>query len=110
MEFINEEFFKRVFGKSKKSKNLDTEVDNIINFLNENEIFDWDDFLKMKTFDKEVVKSLLNHNKTKKESEELLFKVRLSLSNNSQLRGYLKELENNEDYEKCAIIIKKLSK
>ena len=112
MEFINEEFFKRIFGKrksNKKFKKIENDVENIINFLNDNEIYDWDDFLNMKTFDREVVKSLINHDKTKDESEEIYFRIRMELSNNQQLREYLKELENKEDFERCAIVLKKLS-
>ena len=111
MYFINEDFFKKIFGKkpNKKLKNINTYVNDIIQFLNENDIYDWDDFLTMKNFDYEVVKSLINHEKTKEESEEIYFRVRLKLSNRPQLRTYLKELEENEDFEKCNIILKKLS-
>jgi len=33
----------------------------------------------------------------------------MELSNNQQLREYLKELENKEDFERCTILLKKLS-
>ena len=44
-----------------------------------------------------------------KELEEVRFKLRIELSSRQQLKDYLKELESNEEYEKCALIVKKLS-
>lgn len=41
--------------------------------------------------------------------KEIRFLIRLELSNTQQLKEFLRELEENEEYEKCARIIKKLS-
>jgi hypothetical protein len=44
-----------------------------------------------------------------KELEEIRFRIRLELSDRRQLLDYIKELEQNEEYEKCARIVKKIS-
>jgi hypothetical protein len=41
--------------------------------------------------------------------EEIRFRIRLELSDRRQLLDYIKELEQNEEYEKCARIVKKIS-
>ena len=41
---------------------------------------------------------------------EVRFNLRLELYNKEQLRDYLKELEENEEYEKCTKVLKKISK
>jgi hypothetical protein len=116
MEFINEEFFKKILNKDKsKDKSLKTRVDscvdNILSFLKENDIVDWDGFMKMSTFNRDVINKIIDHEiKDFKELKEVNFLIRLELSDNQQLREYLKELEDLEDYEKCAKIIKKINK
>lgn len=115
MEFINEEFFKKIFNRNKsKDKSLksrvDSCVDSILSFLNENDIKDWNDFMRMSTFDRDVVNKIIDHEvKDFKELKEVNFLIRLELSDNQQLREYLKELEKLEDYEKCAKIVKKIN-
>jgi hypothetical protein len=44
-----------------------------------------------------------------KELEEIRFRIKLELSNRNQLKEYLKELEQIEDYEKCAQVLKMMS-
>lgn len=114
MDFINEEFFKNVFKKKKEkayNNKIDEKVESIIDFLKENGIIDWNDFQNMGKFDEEVVKSLITHDaKDQEEINNIYFRIRLELSDKEQLKEYLKELENEEDYEKCAIIVKKISK
>jgi hypothetical protein len=44
-----------------------------------------------------------------KELGEIRFRIRLELSDRRQLLDYIKELEQNEEYEKCARIVKKIS-
>ena len=50
-EFINEEFFKKVFNQSKRQtptfNRVDTCVENILNFLAENGVYNWDKFLNI---------------------------------------------------------------
>lgn len=115
MEFLNEEFFKRIFNKKKpleksaKSR-VESCVDSILSFLKENEINDWNDFMRMSTFDRDVINQIIDHEiKNYKEVKEVNFLIRMELSDVPQLREYLKELEELEEYEKCAQILKKIN-
>lgn len=115
-DFINEEFFKRLFNKGKKqtqeSKNRVKDcVDNIIKFLKDNDINDWNDFMSSGKFDKYVIDSIIDKSvENMRELEEVRFGIRLELSDRQQLLDYKQELEDDEEYEKCALIVKKLSK
>ncbi len=115
-EFINEEFFKKLYNSSKKnSKNkklnrVDSCVNGILNFLAENDVYNWDKFLSMPAFDRSVIDKLIDSEiKTMDELKEVKFRIRLELSDRKQLLEYKDELESNEEYEKCALIVKKLS-
>ena len=115
-DFINEEFFKRLFNRKKsvtpESKSrVDSCVSHILKFLSDNDVIDWNDFMKMTQFDKDVVNKLIDSEvKNMSELEDVRFKIRLELSDKPQLVEYQKELEDAEEYEKCAMIVKKLSK
>jgi len=114
-EFINEGFFRKVFGKKKKSKStvksrIDLCVDEIIKFLSDNNIYTWDRFGSSTKFERDTVNKLIDNSAINmKELEEIRFRIRLELSNRRQLLDYIKELEQNEEYEKCARIVKKIS-
>jgi hypothetical protein len=112
-DFLNEEFFKKIFGKKKKSEqksNVDQCVEEIVNFLNENGIYTWDDFIYSKKADKYIINKIIDDSTSNmKELEEVRFKLKLELSNRQQLKNLLKEMEIGEEYEKCALIVKKLS-
>jgi len=115
MEFINEEFFKKIFNKNSKNKSskesrVNSCVSNILSFLKENEINDWNDFMRMSTFDRDVINQIIDHEvKDYKEVKEVNFLVRLELSDHQQLKEYKDELESIEEYEKCALIVKKMN-
>lgn len=111
-DFLNEEFFRKIFGR--KNKNTKSEIDQcveeIINFLNENGIYNWDDFIFSKKTDKYIINKIIDGSaKNMKDVEEIRFKLRLELSSRQQLREYLKELESVEEYEKCAKIVKAMN-
>ncbi len=115
-DFLNEEFFKKIFNSSKKNNKVkkdnrvDSCVDSILNFLAENDVYNWDRFLSMSQFDRSVIDRLIDGEiKTMDELREVKFKIRLELSDRKQLIEYKSELESNEEYEKCALIVKKLS-
>jgi len=112
IEFINEEFFKKMFNKKTKSSprsRIESCVDNILSFLKENDIKDWNDFMIMSTFDRDIVNKIIDHEvKNFKELKEVNFLIRLELSDSQQLREYKDELESLEEYEKCAKIVKRL--
>ena len=112
-DFLNEEFFRKIFKSGKKASQkskIDSCVEEIMNFLNENGIYTWDDFLYSKKADKYIINKIIDGSTSNmKELEEVRFKLRLELSSRQQLKDYLKELESNEEYEKYALIVKKLS-
>jgi len=115
-DFVNEEFFKRLFNRKKtvtpESKSrVDSCVNNVIKFLKENDINDWNDFISAGKFDKYVIDSIIDKSvDNMSELEEVRFKIRIELSDRPQLVEYKKELEDAEEYEKCAMIVKKLSR
>jgi hypothetical protein len=115
MEFINEEFFRKIFNKKKTNKSskksrLDTCLFNILEFLKGNDINDWNDFMGMSQFDREIVDKIIDHEiKNFDELKEIKFLIKLELADTQQLREFLTEYEDKEEYEKCAQIIKKIS-
>ena len=115
-QFINEEFFKKLFNNSKKKNKttklsrVDSCVVNILDFLSENGVYNWNGFMKMPVFDRDVINKLIDSEvKTMDELKEVRFRIRLELSDREQLIEYKNELELEEEYEKCALIVKKLS-
>jgi hypothetical protein len=115
-QFINEEFFKKIFNNSKKKNKttklsrVDSCVVNILDFLSENDVYNWDGFMKMSQFDRDVINKLIDTEvNSMDELKQVRFRVRLELSNREQLMEYKNELELEEEYEKCALIVKKIS-
>ena len=115
-QFINEEFFKKLFNNSKKKNKttklsrVDSCVVNILDFLSENDVYNWNKFLKMSQFDRDVIDKLIDSEvNTMNELKEVRFKLKLELADRKQLMEYKDELESEEEYEKCALIVKKLS-
>lgn len=114
-EFINEKFFRRIFNSSKKKNTkvvnrVDSCVQNILNFLAENDVYNWDKFMRLPQFDRSVIDKLIDSEvKTMKELNEVKFKLKLELMNRAQLTELKNELELDEEYEKCALIVKKIS-
>ncbi len=113
-DFVNEELFKRIFNMRKSSSQnskLDICVSNILSFLKDNDIKDWNDFIRMKKFDRDIVNKIIDSEVDNMlELQEIRFRIRLELSDKPQLLEYQKELENAEEYEKCDIISKKLNR
>lgn len=112
-DFLNEKFFSKIFGKKNKVKEKPSTqkcVEEIIKFLSDNDINSWDDFIYSNKTDKYIINKLIdNSSKNMEDLKEIRFLIRLELSNTQQLKEFLRELEENEEYEKCARIIKKLS-
>jgi hypothetical protein len=113
LNFINEEFFKRI-GNRKKTKqtksHIETCVEELVKFLNDNEIFTWDDFIYSNKTDKYIIDKLIDgYAKNMKDLQDIRFKLKLELCNRIQLKDLIKELEENEEYEKCAEVLKKMS-
>jgi len=115
-QFINEEFFKKIFNNSKKKNKttklsrVDSCVVNILDFLSENDVYNWNKFLKMSQFDRDVIDKLIDSEvNNMDELREVRFRLKLELGDRKQLMEYKDELESEEEYEKCAQIVKKLS-
>jgi hypothetical protein len=115
-QFINEEFFKKIFNNSKKKNKttklsrVDSCVVNILDFLSENDVYNWSQFLKMSQFDRDVIDKLIDSEvNNMDELREVRFRLKLELGDRKQLMEYKDELESEEEYEKCALIVKKLS-
>lgn len=112
-DFLNEKFFSKIFGKKNKVKEKPSTqkcVEEIIKFLSDNDINSWDDFIYSNKTDKYIINKLIdNSSKNMEDLKEIRFLIRIELSNTQQLKEFLRELEENEEYEKCARIIKKLS-
>lgn len=86
-------------------------TDGILYFLKSNGINDWNEFLNISQFKRDVVNKMIDDEvRDMKELGEVRFNLKLELSDKEQLREYLKELEQNEEYEKCAKVLKKISK
>jgi protein-arginine kinase activator protein McsA len=86
-------------------------TDGILYFLKDNNINDWNEFVNMSQFKRDVINKMIDKQvKDMKELGEVRFNLKLELSDVEQLREYLKELEKNEEYEKCAKVLKKISK
>lgn len=86
-------------------------TDGILYFLKSNDINDWNEFLNISQFKKDVINKMIDDEvRDMKELGEVRFNLKLELSDTKQLREYLKELEYNEEYEKCAKVLKKISK
>jgi hypothetical protein len=115
-QFINEEFFKKLFNNSKKKNKttklsrVDSCVVNILDFLSENDVYNWNQFLKMSQFDRDVIDKLIDSQVDNMDGlKEVRFKLKLELADRKQLMEYKDELESEEEYEKCALIVKRLS-
>lgn len=113
-DFINEEFF-NFFRRSSKKKSMKIDkieecVCKILEFLKDNQIEDWNDYMSMTAFDRDIVHKLIDSSvDNMSELEEVRFRIRLELSDRKQLIDYKIELEEMEEYEKCAIVAKKIS-
>jgi hypothetical protein len=108
-DFVNEGLFKKL-GKKKNTPTTDDCVAEILQILQNNDIHTWDDFISSNKIDRFLIDQIIDKSTINtKQLAEVRFKLRLELSNRTQLRDYLKELEELEEYEKCALILKKMS-
>jgi hypothetical protein len=110
IDFINEKLFSKVKDDKKIKSRIDMCVEDILAFLDENKIHTWDDFMKMTTFERDIINQIIDHDvENMQEVKEVRFLTRLELSNKEQLKEYLIELEDSEEYEKCAKVYKKIN-
>lgn len=91
-----------------KSK-IDECVYDIIVYLKDNNILTWDKFIAGGRFDKFVIDKLIDsYCKNINEVNEVKFKLKLELGNESDLQEMLTKYEESEEYEKCSEIKKRL--
>jgi len=83
---------------------------NILGYLVKNDINNWDQFEQLKEKHKRIINDLMDlYVSNYDDVKDVVFLIRMNLSNKEQLEDYLKEFEESEDYEKCNIILDKLS-
>jgi hypothetical protein len=108
LKFLKERI---IVEKMENKDKIDVCVNKILSFLSEIGVSDWNDFMKMKPVDRDIVSVLIDKDvDNMNEIGEVRFKIRFKLSDKNQLIEYKKELEVLEEYEKCAMISKKLNK
>ena len=77
--------------------------------LKDNNILTWDKFIDGGRFDKFVIDKLIDsYCQNYNEINEVKFKLKLELSNESDLQEMLSKYEELEEYEKCSEIKKRL--
>jgi Glu-tRNA(Gln) amidotransferase subunit E-like FAD-binding protein len=99
-----------IFGLKKKKdlkvvNKIDSCVEDIINFLKDNNIKNWTDFTASGKFDRWSVNKIIDSScENKEDLDEVRYKLKLKLSNYSQLKSMLQEYEEMEEYRKCSEI------
>lgn len=103
-----------IFGVKKKEdpkilSRVDACIEDIIEFLKDNNINDWDGFMNASGFERWTVNTIIDSNcENKEELDEVRFRIKLRLSNTEQLKDMLTEYEDLEEYEKCSEIQKQI--
>jgi hypothetical protein len=102
---INEIFGFKKKEEPKKLSRVEACIEDIIEFLKDNNISNWDGFTDASGFERWTVNTIIDSNcETKEELDLVRFKLKLKLCNSNQLKEMLKEYEEMEEYEKCSEI------
>jgi hypothetical protein len=106
-------FYESIKLKSKEDSNklnkIDSCIEDIIDFLKDNNINNWDEFMNASGFERWTVNTIIDSNcENKEDLDEVRFKVKLRLSNLEQLKDMLTEYEDLEEYEKCSEVQKQI--
>jgi hypothetical protein len=65
----------------------------------------------MSSFDRQIVDKLIDSNGSNMdELKEIRFELKLQMCNKLQLKQMIKDLETDEEYEKCSRVLKKINK
>lgn len=102
------DFLKKRKGDLKKLNEIDICLSEILEFLKSNNIHNMDDYESCSRFIKNTINSIID-SYSNLEPYEIRFKIALNLSNKKQLLELLKSMEDNEEYEKCSEIIKRIN-
>jgi hypothetical protein len=106
---INEVFGFKKKEEPKKLSRVDACIEDIIEFLKDNNIKNWDEFMNASGFERWTVNTIIDSNcENKKELDEVRYKIKLKLSDINQLKDMLNEYEDMEEYEKCSEIQKQI--
>jgi hypothetical protein len=93
--------------KSKEEIEIQNDVKNLLSFFHDNGVHSISDYNDLNDLEKSFIKSILR-SKNKDHQIEVEFRIELELANRHQLYRMLKMYEEEEDYEKCVIIKRKL--
>ncbi len=106
-------FYESIKLKNKEDSNtlnkIDSCIEDIIDFLKDNNINNWEEFMNASGFERWTVNTIIDSNcENKEDLDEVRFKVKLRLSNLEQLKDMLTEYEDLEEYEKCSEVQKQM--
>lgn len=102
---INEIFGFKKKEEPKKLSRVDACIEDIIKFLKDNNIKNWNGFMGASGFERWAINTIIDSScETKEELDLIRFKLKLKLCNSAQLKEMLSEYEDMEEYEKCAEI------
>lgn len=97
--------FKSIFkpkNHPKVKSELEDNIDNILQFLKDNNILTWTDFKKGDKLDKWAIDNIIKSScKSKSDIKFLEFHLRLKLSNIEELNKLLNTYLSEEEYERC---------
>lgn len=85
-------------------------VDNIIKFLYDNGVANWNEFVNMSPTQRSWVNKIIDHSaKNTDDLNEIRFQIRMSLCDDIiELKSMLADYESNEEYERCGKIKSKI--
>jgi hypothetical protein len=107
----NFKYFKEIFSKKTIKSEIDECFNNILEFINANNIKDWDDFVYADKPQRDIINLLIDSTDLSLEDiNEVKFRLRVTLSNRDQLKKLLIKYEYLEDYEKCEYILSEINR
>jgi len=94
-----------------ESTEIKDAVENIIRFLYDNGVANWDSFLNMSPSQRNWVNKIIDHSaKDTNDLNEIRFQVRMNLCDDVvELKSMLADYEDSEEYEKCTRVQKKIN-
>lgn len=111
-DFINEAFFRKIKKGNSYQANDAVKLctEEVIQFLNDNNIYNWNQFLNMSPFKRDVIHKIIDSKvRSLKDVKEVTFLLKLELCDRKELMSLISEYEVDGDYEKCSKILKKLN-
>jgi hypothetical protein len=112
-KWLNEQYIQlssylRTIQKAKTSRiEVESDVKGIIDFFHYNGVYSIRDYHELNDLEKSFIKSMLR-TRSRQHQIEVEFHLELELANKQQLKRMLKMYEEEENYEKCSVIKKKI--